>query len=389
MRTVVGARTDAGRVRPGNEDSYLISAPLFVVADGIGGQVAGEVASSTAVDVIADQAPNARAGEPDSLAQIVQGANSAIWKRAQGDATLRGMGTTCTLAMIDDATAQLAHVGDSRAYLFRNGELSQLTEDHTLVWRMVQEGRLSAREANHHPQRNVITRALGVDSDVKVDLLTVTLVEGDRLLLCSDGLTSMVDDPRIRDVLGSEDDPQVAADRLVDLANEAGGEDNITALVLEIRAGDEPAGGEREAGERASAAGVTEPREDETRSPPRGRRLAVILIVVAAIVGGGFLGGRYVLNNSWYVGLNDEDLVTVYRGIPDEIGGLSLSEVEEETTLALSDLPDNYHDNLQEGIKADSLADARDTVANLQQRASTFRQENSDEPNRTTKKRSQ
>jgi serine/threonine protein phosphatase PrpC len=172
MRIAVGAKTDIGLVREGNEDSYLVDDPLFAVADGMGGHLAGDVASSTAIDVISRRARETDLRDEEGLRAVVREANAAIWKRSQGDSALRGMGTTCTLLSLGNSQARLAHVGDSRAYLLRDGELSQLTEDHTLVGRMVREGRLTAEEAQNHPQRSIITRALGVDSEVDVDRVT-------------------------------------------------------------------------------------------------------------------------------------------------------------------------------------------------------------------------
>ena len=234
MNVAYGAKSDVGRVREANEDSYLIADPLFVVADGMGGHIAGDVASSTAVKVIQDESGDASSENPGTLSKIISDANAAIWDKAQSDPALRGMGTTCTLVLVDESRVHIAHVGDSRAYRLREGHLEQLTEDHTLVGRMVQEGRLSPEEAQHHPQRSIITRALGVDEDVQVDLETVELSEGDRLLICSDGLSSMVDDRPIESVLASESDPQRAADRLIEVANEAGGDDNITVVVIDF-----------------------------------------------------------------------------------------------------------------------------------------------------------
>ncbi|MGH2789902.1 MAG: Stp1/IreP family PP2C-type Ser/Thr phosphatase, partial [Actinomycetota bacterium] len=228
MKVNIGAKSDVGRVREANEDSYLVHEPLFVVADGMGGHIAGDVASSTAVKTIEKQSSDASAEDMETLARLVRSANSQIWEKAQGDPTLKGMGTTCTLLLLDGAKAHFAHVGDSRAYLLRGDVLTQITEDHSLVGRMVKEGRLTVEEAENHPQRSIITRALGVDSEVEVDLLTVDLDAGDRILMCSDGLSSMIDSEAMTAALTQTDDPQAAADRLVSLANDAGGEDNIT-----------------------------------------------------------------------------------------------------------------------------------------------------------------
>ena len=167
----MGATSDVGLVREANEDSYLVERPLYAVADGMGGHLAGDVASSIAVRVISERASSASPSDPESLAQIVTAANSAIYEKARGDSGLRGMGTTCTLALVDGGRALIAHVGDSRAYLLSDGTLEQLTEDHTLVSRMVREGRIQPDEAQHHPQRSIITRALGVDAAVEVEAI--------------------------------------------------------------------------------------------------------------------------------------------------------------------------------------------------------------------------
>jgi protein phosphatase len=381
MRAEVGARSDVGQVREGNEDSFLIRDPVFVVADGMGGHIAGDVASRLAVETIERELTEVPSN-PEALAKLIRDANGAIWNKAQSDTSLRGMGTTCTLVFLDGTTAHLAHVGDSRAYLFRDGELSQLTEDHTLVGRMVKEGRLKPEEAEHHPQRSIITRALGVDEDVDVDLLSIEVKEGDRLLICSDGLTGMVGKQEIARVLATESQPQGAADRLVELANQAGGEDNITVLILDIKEGDAPA---RSAG----AASVTEapppappPVREPTdpRSAPeepaghrsRGRGLRVLLttiLVIALLAGGGYAAARYFLSNSWFVGVNEDNVVTIYKGIPEEIAGLSFREEEEATDIQLASLPSFIRDNLQNGIKTETLVEAEQKVTDIRQLA--------------------
>jgi PPM family protein phosphatase len=386
MRIQVGVRSDVGVLREGkpNEDAYLIHEPLFVVADGMGGHVAGDVASSTAVGVISEESRSAEMGDPDSLIAILRRANSVIFQKARSDPSLRGMGTTCTLLTIQDSHAHLAHVGDSRAYLLRAGELSQLTEDHTLVGRMVEEGRLSAEEARYHPQRNIITRVLGVDSDVEVDVLSLDLVPDDRLLLCSDGLTAMLDADAIKQTLQSERDAQAAADRLVELANEAGGEDNVTVLVIHVRDRNEPP---RPPGEsRADAAPMRArspvassdsaagdaPKPTARASPSWSRRVGVAVAAAAAVGAGGVFLIQSLLNNSYFVGVDDAGVVTIYRGRPEEIAGFSLRKEEQRTTLALADLPEFMQDDLQEGIKTETLADAERQVANLRERAKSF-----------------
>lgn len=373
MTVRYGVATDVGRVREGNEDSYLVDAPLFVVADGMGGHVAGDVASATAVEVLDERSSSMRASEPSSLESAIKEANVAIFKKAQSDAALRGMGTTCTLLMIDGSNAQFAHVGDSRAYLFRQGKLSQITEDHTLVNRMVAEGRIDEDEARHHPQRSVITRALGVDSDVQVDLVSLRLEDGDRILLCSDGLTTMLENPDVSQVLSNENDPQAAAENLIHAANAAGGEDNITAIVIDFVPSNEPPPPPQ--GSRASTAPPrtrqdTDPgKPQKVRTSRLPRTLFAASVVLVLLVGGGYAGARFFLDRSWFVGVNDSGYVAIYKGIPDEVAGLTLRSEEQTTTVAASDLCGSLRSNVEDGIKVDSLDAARRTVANIEGRA--------------------
>jgi PPM family protein phosphatase len=231
----VGASTDVGRQRERNEDSFLSVPPLYAVADGMGGHRGGNVASSLAVRVLSQVA---QPGNWQQLAEQVRQANRAILDAARDDRSLSGMGTTLTAAFMEGEDLHLAHVGDSRAYLLRGGELTQLSEDHTLVHRMVQEGKITEEEAEHHPQRSILIRALGVEDPVEVDESVVAVREGDRILLCSDGLYSMVDDGAMRETLAATPDPQEACERLVEMANAAGGMDNITVLVLDFVAGE-------------------------------------------------------------------------------------------------------------------------------------------------------
>lgn len=376
MNLAVGARTDVGQVREGNEDSFLADAPLFVIADGMGGHVAGDVASATAIEIVQKERSQLDASDPDSVARVVQDANVAIFEKALGDSSLRGMGTTCTLLLVDGSTAHVAHVGDSRAYLWRDGQLSQVTEDHTLVGRMVAEGRLSPEEAQHHPQRSMITRALGVDDKVEVDQLTLELVAGDIVLLCSDGLSSMLSTDEIRDVLADDGDVQGKADRLVELANDAGGEDNITVVLVEAGA---DSGAQSVPGHHTADLGprtATDPAADtgyhravEITPRRRGRRAVFVLVVVAALLAGGWLVAQWALANSWYVGVDDAGNVAVYQGVPDEVAGFQLGEVHETSDLRLDELPEFKREDVESGIKVDSLADAQDTVAALEELA--------------------
>ena len=393
MNVSYGASSDVGRVREANEDSYLVAEPLFVVADGMGGHIAGDVASTTAVKVIQEGSGHLSSEDPATLTKIITDANTAIWDKAQSDPALRGMGTTCTLVLVDDDRVHIAHVGDSRAYRVRDGQLEQLTEDHTLVGRMVQEGRLSAEEAQHHPQRSIITRALGVDEEVQVDLDTVELSDGDRLLICSDGLSSMVEEDQIKDVLAREPDPQKTADALVELANEAGGDDNVTVVVIDFEDGSgrrvvpaaEPTDQEvdeappdRSSGSDAEPRPVsTVERDDESQRGGRwGRKLLVAVVVVVLLAGGAYAAARYTLSNSWYVGVGASDEVTIYRGIPDDIAGLELREVEESSSIAIEDLPEFKRDDIRSGIKTESLEEAQNTLANLEDISQEFQEQN-------------
>jgi protein phosphatase len=375
MNVAVGASTDVGRVRQGNEDSYFVEVPLFAVADGMGGHAAGDIASATAVEVIQQHRDEIRADHPDSLATAIREANRAIWDRAANEPTLHGMGTTCTMILIDGTSALVAHVGDSRAYHFRNGQLRQITDDHTLVGRLVREGKLQPEDAARHPQRSMVTRALGVDADVEVDNLTVELEHGDRLIICSDGLTGMVSEPEISEVLESETDPQRASAVLVERANQAGGEDNITVIVIDVGAEQAAAPpvaehrsdlGERVGTDPAADTDYHRAIEVTPRRSPWLRRILVTLVVLAVVAGGAVFAARYALSNSWYIGVDTDDVVTIYRGIPDEVAGLTLREVHERSEIELTDLPSFKRDEVTAGIKVDSLEDAQNTVSDLE-----------------------
>jgi len=266
----VGAATDVGRARERNEDSLLAAPPLYAVADGMGGHRGGNVASELALQVLSRMGD----GSWDRLADQVREANRAILERAQGDRSLSGMGTTLTAAFTEGDVIHLAHVGDSRAYLLREGELHRLTEDHTLVHRMAVEGKITEAEEETHPQRSILIRALGVEELVDVDEVPVHALPGDRVLLCSDGLHSMVAEEDIRRTLAEASDAQDAADQLVDLANRAGGLDNITVIVLDFEPGDGVELGDRAAqdsvrgGEPEGAAGPGDGAEPDAASAP-------------------------------------------------------------------------------------------------------------------------
>ncbi|HSL11233.1 MAG TPA: Stp1/IreP family PP2C-type Ser/Thr phosphatase, partial [Actinomycetota bacterium] len=305
MKIRVGVATDIGRVREGNEDSFLVEPPLYAVADGMGGHRGGEVASQLALETVERMF---RAGR-GTLEEQIREANRAVFARSSEDRSVAGMGTTLTAALVSDAGVHLAHVGDSRAYLLRAGAFRQLTQDHTLVHRMLDAGEISEAEAEVHPHRNVLTRVVGTEPDVRVDERDVGLLEGDRLLLCSDGLTNMVTEDQIQAILeATPTNPQEAADRLVRAANRAGGVDNITVLVLDLVGDDAdgadvigvptatvPAGiasgdPDADAGSVATA-GASRPERDR-RTPAVGRvtliRWALALLAVFVVLGAGF-----------------------------------------------------------------------------------------------------
>ena len=352
MKVRVGASTDVGRARERNEDAYLSSPPLYAVADGLGGHRGGDVASTLALRVLAEIAKPGMWGQ---LSEQIREANRAILEQARDDRALSGMGTTITAAFMDEDELHLAHVGDSRAYLLRSGELSPLTEDHTLVRRMVQEGKISPQEAEHHPQRNIVVRALGVDDPVEVDEITVAVQKGDRVLLCSDGLYSMVPDDRIQRTLESTPDPQEATAALVDQANDAGGLDNITVVILHFDEGDGVEILASDPGVQQQDALGTEtatPQAEPSERPSRGRRLALWGLAAIAVLALAFLAFRVFLDSRWFVGTRSGH-VAVFRGIPTQVLGTvnlygvireypDLSARRAERLAAYSDLGDGH-----------------------------------------------
>ncbi len=234
--------SDTGKKRRRNEDSYVVAPPLFAVADGMGGAQAGEIASRLAAAALEETDPGSLSG-PEKVTSLIQEANRRVYERASADPSTSGMGTTMTVALVEGTEVTIGHVGDSRAYLVRDGSLEQLTEDHSLVNELLKSGKLSPQEAETHPQRSVITRAVGTDPDVDVDAFTVSANEGDVFLLCSDGLTDMVRDDDILDTVERfRDDLDRATKSLISAANRGGGEDNITVIAFTIAAdGDETA----------------------------------------------------------------------------------------------------------------------------------------------------
>ena len=292
-----------GRKRRHNEDSYVLEPPLFVIADGMGGAKAGEVASGLAVSAVEAEQGDAARGE-QRVTELIEEANRRVFRRASEDREAYGMGTTMTVALVEDDKVAFGHVGDSRAYLIRAGQLDQLTDDHSLVAELVRGGKLTPEEAESHPQRSVITRALGTEPDIDVDTFTVEAEPGDVFMLCSDGLTTMVDDQSILDAVeGHRTDLREAAKELVNAANRGGGEDNITVIFFEVDAG--PAEPAEHTEETVSVPALPDDEEtmDESHAVPpvavaetaeqdhrRGRllpilaALAVLLIIAAAVL---------------------------------------------------------------------------------------------------------
>jgi serine/threonine protein phosphatase PrpC len=381
MRLRFGAATDVGRMRTNNEDSYLSERPVAAVADGMGGHNAGEVASAIAIEELTALKgmgpwPNERAAT-DELKRAIVRANRRIREMAAGDRELNGMGTTLVAVLEDGDSVHLANVGDSRAYLLRQGELTQVTVDHTLVQELVDDGRLSPKDAERHPQRSMITRALGVDHEVEIDLFTYKLLPGDRLVLCSDGLSDVLKPAQIRNALLRVRDPQKAAERLVALAVEGGGPDNITVIVIDTeQAGTEPDTTGDLAPGVESATGAM-PAVDDPEAAARGRdgraaraakdrslrlhrrlqRLLLVLIVVA-LLAVGVVAGRGFLYSRYWVGF-DGDVVAVFQGVPGDVAGLHFSRLVERTPVTRDQVPSGYAARLDDGVPADDLDDAR------------------------------
>jgi protein phosphatase len=383
MNIRVGVATDIGQVREGNEDAYLVVAPLYAVADGMGGHRGGEVASSLALETVQQLFERQEGTLADQVAQ----ANRAVYDRSQSDRSVSGMGTTLTAALIDGNEVHLVHVGDSRAYLLRDARLTQLTEDHTLVHRMVVEGEITADEAETHPHRSILTRALGVDESVQVDEGDVQVETGDRLLLCTDGLTGMVPEEQIQEIMLDASDPQEVVDRLVRVANRAGGIDNITAVVLDF-AEDGGGSGATEASaiphqhtvERPvpeAAPSESEAHSTTTSSLPavrptpasprsnRGRKAGIWAGVTISILVLGLVGLRLFLDTQWYVGVSN-GRVAIFRGIPSEVAGFELHSVVVETSLSAAKAEAQFAwRGLPGGITTDDREDANAVVEQI------------------------
>ena len=383
-----GAASDVGRVRDVNEDRYLVSERIFAVCDGLGGHQAGEVASETAAHALENAFTEPTVA---CLIEAVQEANRAIWEIAQEQPDKRGMGTTLTAVAVveQEGERQLAliNVGDSRGYLLRDGELTQLTEDHSLVAEMERDGRLTHEEARVHPQRAVITRALGLEPDVEIDQLEVIPYRGDRLLLCSDGLTNEIADDQIGSTLRRLADPSDAAKDLVTQARANGGSDNITAIVIDVT-DDEGRAEEASVALAGSGSGTGEHTAviDDTRRTRRRRakrarerepvelrprrltwRVVVFLLLFIGVLTTAGAAVNWYARHTFYVGLQGNHVV-IFRGRP---GGLLWFEptLEKRTPLTTDDVVAARLPDLRKGKPQSSLADADRYVNNLEQEA--------------------
>jgi protein phosphatase len=386
-----GAATDVGRVRTSNQDQLLVASPLFAVADGMGGHAAGEVASLTAIEAL--KAAFNGDHSASALVAAAEHANRSVWDRAQAEPNLRGMGTTLVaLALVEEEGEQglaIINVGDSRLYLLRDGELEQLTTDHSLVQELIDDGQLSEAEADYHPQRHVLTRALGVDPDVTVDHLEVLPVKGDRYVLCSDGLSREITDSQLASVLRRLADPEEAARELVAQARAHGGNDNITVVVVDVVDDDDRAvvasaalaedpglvipsqvgKGEPEestdGGRRSRRARATAPSRPRAR-PITFRVVGFTLVLLLLIAGVVVAIGLYA-RGSYFVGI-DQAQITIYKGRPGGLLWFRPTVVQRTGIPTTAVLPTRLSD-LQSGKEEASLADAHQYVNNLQQEA--------------------
>jgi len=383
-------RTDTGRQRNANEDSYFTKAPLFVVADGMGGAQAGEVASKAAAESFAGELP---AAAPEKvLEETIEGANRTIHELARKDPGLAGMGTTTTAAIVDLEAEEVAigHVGDSRAYRLREGRFEQLTRDHSLVEEMRRKGQITDAQAEDHPQRSIITRALGPEPEVQVDVQTVPAQDGDVFLICSDGLTTMLDDEQISRLLSRATSLEAAVRALVDEANRAGGRDNITVVAFRLEDTAAPAAGNprggpdegatlvgssaEEAGlsatevrRRAAAEAARKRREEHEARPSRHRlrtalKLLAVLLVLAAVAFGAWFGNQQI----WFLGTDDSGRVALYRGAPYELPfGIDLYSERYASPIQTESLPPKRQDAVT-GHKLRSRSDAVSLIEDIE-----------------------
>jgi PPM family protein phosphatase len=369
--------SDVGRQRSTNEDALLVSPPLYAVADGMGGARAGEVASQIAVEMLQQLDLDAAAPE-QRLAETARAANRRIYDLAQQDESRSGMGTTMTALVVSGNEIAVGHVGDSRLYRYRDETLERLTRDHSLVEELVRRGELQPDQVESHPQRAIITRALGPAADVEVETFTLPARAGDAYLLCSDGLTTMLGDDEIGEILRTRASLQDAGERLVNAANENGGRDNVTAVLVGL--GEDGADDEVDRTQtrtqmrvddvRAAAAAPTVERASPASAPSRRSRLRtgvtvfLVLVSIALLLAGFWFGSRQF----YYLDSNAQGAITLYRGVPLELPIVSLSEPVRVSSVAADDLPPRQRAAVLEGGLR-TQGDATDLLESLEQQA--------------------
>ena len=377
------ARSDRGLIRDGNQDSVYAGPRLLAVADGMGGMAAGDVASNVVIAAMVPLDEDVPGDAMvDALRSAVETANQQLRDAVDANPALEGMGTTLTAMLFSGSKFGMVHVGDSRAYLLRDGEFVQVTKDDTYVQMLVDEGRITAEEASSHPQRSLLTRALD-GRDIDPEYSVRQAVPGDRYLICSDGLSGVVSAETIAQTLRDYTDPGQCVDRLVQLALRSGGPDNVTVIIADVSDQDiveqRPVVGgaaardrgmvsaveESTPASRASAlhaprAAVPEPPEEEAAERPRRHpvRTAVLLIVLLGLLGGGTWGGWNWTQRQYYVGATPQGLLAVYQGIPGQIAGLHLSRLDHTESTKLGDLTKVAQDRVKQGISATSLSEA-------------------------------
>ena len=400
------ARSDVGMVRTNNEDSAYAGPHLLAMADGMGGHAGGDVASSTVIAALVDLDDEALSGREltSALLDRILAANAEIGEQVRADPRLEGMGTTLIALLRARDKIVLAHIGDSRAFMARDGVVTQITKDHSFVQSLVDEGRISSSEAHTHPQRSLVTRVLTGAHDDEPDLVVRQGRIGDRYLIASDGLTDYVARETVDEVLTTVGDPGECADRLVALALRAGAPDNVTVVVgdlVDISRDMTPptqpqvvgAAAVRERGTRpmpttpaakaAALAAVAPAGADSgegvtlAEEGPRSRRTAVLrvaaLLVVAAVVVAGGSYAAYAWSQQRYFITAQDGMVAVFRGVDQSLGPVSLSSAEYETTIAVDDLPPSYQANLEGGIAVDDRAAADARVGDLRVQAAACR----------------
>ena len=380
-------RTDTGRQRRGNEDAFYARAPLFAVADGMGGAQAGEVASHLAVEVLEQGLPDAGGSIEERLRARVREANARIMESAQADDARAGMGTTLTVAYVGEDDLTVAHVGDSRLYRLRDATFERLTDDHSLVEELVRQGKLTPEEADEHPQRSIITRALGAEEGVEADSHTWAGRDGDVYLICSDGLTSMIPEAHVARVLTEAPSLASAGRMLIDAANDAGGRDNITVVLFRLEEVGAGAPVPQETAEHRAVARAAEPagpatatatapvarmqpRPPRRAAPARRRRrrprIPVGPILVLFLVSCVLLGAYFASQTVYFVGASGDGFVTVYRGLPYDLpAGVKLYSVNYESGAPVDDLTPAQRRTIADH-KLRSKDDAQDLVRQLE-----------------------